>query len=842
MADPKGEPLKKTEALKAKEKEIKAPKITPPKPDLEPKIKDLLRRQELQKLAAVLDAIRKQKEEAMGKTQSSKELKEPASELTPALDKLKDIVAEKAAPEKESKTAFATQIYDEIDSKLGGNGYNQFLCLLIPGMILDDADYRYDLKKEIKGPVIEANESRLANRMFDPCQIASSDNGRNLAYQYKMALDMLTPKVNKRLALQKNRLRKLLISPYPYDFGDGVEQGYTLQEVYFRLYDEYMDEIYKWKKFLTAKQAELMEQYPLKEEYENAYLEWYENNAEDYLDVINEKKSKVLTVFSPNDMKILEGILDSGSGAELQEARQNLYNYRKLTPSGGYIYPVSFEPPNWFDMIGTSFTPVELMESPEKIVEQVQRMSLRRVFLYSGIYDICRIIGNDLGSSKLKPLMNSVEKYRQEVEKYTLKSPYFRLVPKTLLPIVEIKSKSKIQITERLLNKLLGGAFQNLEVQKTKDIKAEKSILSEINGLNRSLLDAHDRYLEQSYELAELLLRLVEEKEIREKKSNSYGELIKPLKTELDVLNESLEKAFQRLSISTAVHENMSEDMPDEDIIAPQMPKGFTKVEFETDIESLDTKPDYVSSGTAAAYGGSFLFNGHRSRRLEKILTKRIATTATGLITTGQSSKKCKVQVSMHVVKIGIRRDWFNPGVFALTGDMFRLSEALIAPTTDLSSKGFNESRLLEMQDKIFPCYPVSMVLARNMQIKFKYEEKIDEETRALFEKHAMSNGGFLIFRGRDENGNSDLAGVHTYFTDQTVTLTFDTTQVIGYYLQATAPDKSSFLDGALSEEDKKSYSSMADFSENYRLLIETAIKKRLSASEGDAKDSTPAG
>ena len=196
----------------------------------------------------------------------------------------------------------------------------------------------------------------------------------------------------------------------------------------------------------------------------------------------------------------------------------------------------------------------------------------------------------------------------------------------------------------------------------------------------------------------------------------------------------------------------------------------------------------------------------------------------------------------MHVVKIGIRRDWFNPGVFSLTGDMFRLSEALIAPTTDLSSKGFNESRLLEMQDKIFPCYPVSMVLARNMQIKFKYEEKIDEETRTLFEKHAMSNGGFLIFRGRDENGNSDLAGVHTYFTDQTVTLTFDTTQVIGYYLQATAPDKSSFLDGALSEEDKKSYSSMADFSENYRLLIETAIKKRLSASEGDAKDSTPAG
>lgn len=44
------------------------------------------------------------------------------------------------------------------------------------------------------------------------------------------------------------------------------------------------------------------------------------------------------------EMKILEGILDSGSGAELQEARQTLNNTQKLTPEGGYIYPVKFNP------------------------------------------------------------------------------------------------------------------------------------------------------------------------------------------------------------------------------------------------------------------------------------------------------------------------------------------------------------------------------------------------------------------------------------------------------------------------------------------------------------------
>ena len=92
------------------------------------------------------------------------------------------------------------------------------------------------------------------------------------------------------------------------------------------------------------------------------------------------------------------------------------------------------------------------------------------------------------------------------------------------------------------------------------------------------------------------------------------------------------------------------------------------------------------------------------------------------------------------------------------------------------------------------------------------------------------------MFRGRDEHGNSDLEGVHTTFTDETVTLTFDTTQVIGYYLQATAPDKSTFLDSTISEDDKKAYSTVADFGENYRLLIDAAVKKRI-PTEADTKD-----
>lgn len=69
------------------------------------------------------------------------------------------------------------------------------------------------------------------------------------------------------------------------------------------------------------------------------------------------------------------------------------------------------------------------------------------------------------------------------------------------------------------------------------------------------------------------------------------------------------------------------------------------------------------------------------------------------------------------------------------------------------------------MKNIVF-CYPVSFVLARDMQIRFKNNKEISDETCVMFEKHSNSNGDFLLFRGRDEYVKSDMEGVHTYFFD----------------------------------------------------------------------------
>ncbi len=89
-------------------------------------------------------------------------------------------------------SSFVDTVYQQINSVLGGSNANQFLCLTISGQALSAEDFKYDYKNNApKGPVIEANESRLANKLFDPCRMTGSDNGLTLPYQYRTALDIL---------------------------------------------------------------------------------------------------------------------------------------------------------------------------------------------------------------------------------------------------------------------------------------------------------------------------------------------------------------------------------------------------------------------------------------------------------------------------------------------------------------------------------------------------------------------------------------------------------------------------------------------------------------------------
>ena len=592
---------------------------------------------------------------------------------------------------------FTEEFYAEVHKTIGGRDDNEILTLLLPGIALTKSDFEYNyINKEAKGPVIEANESRLANKLYDYAEMVGGDNGKTLEHQYKSALDMLTPKINPILAEAKNQLRELLLKPYPYNFGPKIikraeywddndktnitnksqEQPQknddtttpTFQEVFFRLYNDYVEQLGEWATQRQLARDHFQKQSdrkgftdPTKKNQwvEDQYLQWYEDNGEAWLAAVNQKMSVLLSVFSDNDMKIIEGILDSGSGAELQEARQTLRNFRKINPDGGYIYPVKFNPTNWFDYLDTSFTPVDLVNSPAAIVNELTSLYNQKDYINQRIIDVSAQIPP---TDTLTELQKKVDAARNEYRECDKKlqnivtnsfSDFAKFAVKTICaaccPTAEIASEMGPDIagnaiqalgTESIQSKdknkkfttpnaLVTAAFDNLsdsqknpKAKKEDQKKIETEVTASVAALQSDfnigqkitdgvtvLIEGTNRvnFAQQVYlnSINNYTNAMLESKEVKTEYQN-LGNLVRTLKMEQINVDNKIKVLEAKLRI---LKPDDIEKCFSEDVKPPAVPNGFTQLVINHSFSSNEqSKLTQTSSSTSSRTTGFWIF------------------------------------------------------------------------------------------------------------------------------------------------------------------------------------------------------------------------------------------
>ncbi len=728
---------------------------------------------------------------------------------------------------------FIDLIYNQIDSIIGGENPNQFLCLTLPGQVLTAKDFAYDYKNNAeKGPTVEANESRLANKLFDPCRITGGDNGMTLPYQYRSALDTLTPKLNEKIAKAKNQLRELLLTPYPYDFGDGDTKTYTLQEVFYRLYDEYVAAEQAWTEKQNKKKETLRKTYPnISEEnniqYNNEYLQWYETVARSESMELNEKRAKVLSVFAPNDMDILNGVLDSGSGAELEQARQILENIQRQTPDGGIVYPVKFNPTNWFELLNTSFIPSDLLESPESLAMRLRNLSTRRITLSSQISNLTALIDDENRSKELKDAQTEAENARKALDdaQKELINKYgegLKTVIDTIFTIAPIFSGGNVPNT--IISRLAKGL--NFKGDKTVDDLAKDLATALSKGL-----DCQNKYINASQSLSNALLKEAENKNLLQ-----LRQLIPPIQEQLDKINADIDEVLGKMQVSNILksgNKTNGKETPDENdketpkvndektpepsnVGTPIVPDGFTQILIDAKASQLDKETSTLSSASNSTYGASLWFAGFSGKK----------ETASSKFEEICKSQDTSIRIGMNVAKVGIEREWFNPGIFVLTKDMFNVSTSRVSPIKDYSE--ITEERLSDMsRGYILPCYPVAMLVAKDISIQVAASEQLSDTFSATMEEHASHGGGFLLFSGAKSSSTSfSSAGIHTSSTEKSFNIKITTPQIIGYYLQATPADKSTIIDEISDEETAAGFVTISKFVEDYKKLLQGMNKK----------------
>ena len=689
-------------------------------------------------------------------------------------------------------------LYDNITSVIGGDNPNQFFCMQLPGTLLDISQYSYDVNKP-KPAHVKANESKLADKLFDACFMSPSANGKHLNTQYKTALNMLTPKLNGMLFDAKNKLREVLMTPYPYNFEDGSSDVLTLEQVFYKLYGDYVAAKEAWGK-KQLDQKELIHNKHKNDtgdtsQIENdEFLEWYGVVAESEELVVEEKLGKVLSVFSPGDMEIITGILESGTGGELAEARKALDNVGELDPNGGYVYPVSLYPTDWFTLLDTSFTPVDLLESPAALSQRLKTLIMQRSNITSNINQFLQIIPDEKEVKDLKDSYDTCESTYKKAFDDNVKQYAGTTVDmlKTLIDIVTPKNPKSpddnkpdfTAVTDSMVSRIFGGISP----------EDAKNLLNGLGKAAQDCLDTQSKLVDSSAKAVDAAMKYFSADSKRESMKN----MLEPLRQQLEDVNNEISELKQQIALSKVVQTDPTDKdgnviPPDSSSVAPNsVPDRFTQIIIDTKMSSLQQQSSHESSASQSSTGVSFFFGGYSSNKSHQDAVDKEM----------QDNSSMEIQIGMSVAKVEIDREWFNPGVFDLTADMYNTSSEHISPDNQTSFHDSDpnnvKARMDAMNKCVFPCYPTAFVVAKDVTVKFVSQQAISSSFSQSVEDHSSKGGGFFIFGGSSSSASSSSnSSSSATSSSNSVTVRFTAPQILGYYLEAIAPDKSVSISSA---------------------------------------------
>lgn len=681
----------------------------------------------------------------------------------------------KAATDNKDK-GFIDILYDKIAGVMGGLSDNQYLCLTLPGTIINPKDYKYD--GEAKPAHVKANESKLVNKLFDASFVTGADNGRTLSTQYKTALSMLTPKLNKDIFELKNQLRKVLMTTYPYDFGDGkgVVKELNVEQVFYRLYNDYVEEKSEWSKQQADKKAELERQIIDPSVRNDKYLEWYGAVAESEKVKLQEKLGRVLSVFSPEDMNIINAILNCGIGGEVESARSNMSMVEELNPDGGYIYPVNLYPSNWFELLESSFTGTDLLESPAALSQKLRTLQMQRKNVLNQIERLVSTIPSDETMKQVKEgFAKAYDSYNKEVGKCAAQN-----------------MAGSIEIANAVIDMCL------------------------IDGNNQTTLPETD-----SVQRAVNKEDAPEEKKIT--KEQAQGILNKIGSSAKTCYMAQAEDVKYDILISSSVN-NQKTGNHEENNMADVMPNksddAFTQIIIDATMSSLMNSSAKESASSASSSAVSFFVGGYSSSESSSSSSEMDKTSLSDM----------SIRIGMNVAKVTIERNWFNPGVFQLTRDMYSFSEQKISPAATASyvsgdTEGI-QKRFSAMNESVLPAFPVAFIIAKDVSIKFTSAKSISASFAESVEKHASKGGGFLCFSNNSASASSGSRSASVANSNSDcVTVRFTAPQILGYYMQAVAEDKSNHI----SSEDVKNMS-IIGFISNFKLMMDELEEKEKQA------------
>lgn len=693
-------------------------------------------------------------------------------------------------------------IYNNVNKLLGAG--SQIFAMEFPARPLNARDYEYntdDCYSTLTKPyTVQEREFLLSDQLYNLSPVVQGTNGERLSTVFSTVINNYVPRLEalKSFVNDQKNLREWLLTPVT-DEVRGERRTMSRMAMARELYDEFLERRNEW----YSKKNRVYEEYRAKDDLDG-YANWLSSEGLVQEEQISNFYNDAVVRGHYHEVLTLLGFLNVSSPSEaLENTKQKMRSSLRRSLDGSTdVYPVQFQPSDWFKSLRPNLSPKDLTMATESLVADYRAKQQR---LRSLKAQLAEQTATELPPEKQEELKTQVESNRRKLSQsqQRLISQYGAGVLSAVKAVIGIyktagnpfvkaqevvdnirkaKDKQKLDPTESHICDLL----ENVTDKAVKDIidscQAQDTVLQDMNRLNEALLASSE---------AKVRDMTLQKQRIEEQ--------IQAVQADLDFLAPlvagTLAAGAEGAAEADAALLTSSDEAQDE---------NFMDVIIKSDESGSFSSNSSSSSSTQSSWNlGGWFWSAGGSHSAQS-----------GIESQEKMELNKKLEIGFRVKKVSIDRGgWFNPTIFKLSDNYYRLADIRVSKgltKTEIhkaSAAGASSAAQLnalvtydaevngesKKLSYVLPSFPTGFVIAKDITIRIQCDKAGAESSRQYMEQSDARGGGIFGFRA-NSGSSSKSQSESAYFgsTSNYFYIRIPGPQILGWFLELTPADNAS--------------------------------------------------
>lgn len=694
-------------------------------------------------------------------------------------------------------------IYNNVNKLLGAG--SQLFAMEFPTRPLNARDYEYntdDCYSTLTKPyTVQEKEFLLSDQLYDLSPVVQGTNGERLSTVFNTVINNYVPRLEalKSFVNDQKNLREWLLTPVT-DEVRGERKTMSRMAMARELYDEFLERRNEW----YSKKNRVYEEYRAKDDLDG-YANWLSSEGLVQEEQISNFYNDAVVRGHYHEVLTLLGFLNVASPSEaLENTKQKMRSSLRRSLDGSTdIYPVQFQPSDWFKSLRPNLSPKDLTMATESLVAEYRAKQQRLRSLKAQFAEQTSI---EISPDEQERLKTEIENRRQRLSRsqQDLISQYGSGALSAVKAVISIyknegnpyakaqdvidkvrsaKDKQKLDVTENRIYGLLENIADDVVKNVIQSCQAQDAVLQDINRFNEALMASSE---------AKVRDMTLQKQRIEEQIQTVQADLdfLTPLVTGTIAATSAEGAADADAALLTSSDEAQDENFMD--VIIKSNEYG-----------SFSSNSTSSSSSQSSWNLGGWFWSAGGSRSTQSA---------------AESQKKVelnkKLEIGFRIKKVSIDRGgWFNPTIFKLSDNYYRLADIRVSrglTKSDIykaSSAGANSSSQLnalvtydaevngetKKLSYVLPSFPTGFVIAKDITIRIQCEKADAESSRKYMEQSDARGGGIFGFRA-NSGSSSKSQSESAYFgsTSNYFYIRIPGPQILGWFLELTPADNAS--------------------------------------------------